>query len=68
MADVSVKRVLVVSNECFSFATSNGRTLANLLKSFGKKDLAQFYIHDILEPSVCSRYYSVSDTVRIRNA
>lgn len=61
MADVSVKRVLVVSNECFSFATSNGRTLANLLKSFDKKDLAQFYIHGIPEPSVCSRYYTVSD-------
>ena len=61
MADVSVKRVLVVSNECFSFATSNGRTLANLLKSFGKKDLAQFYIHGIPEPSVCSQYYTVSD-------
>ena len=37
-------KVLVISNECFSNESSNGRTLKNLFYGWPINKLAQFYI------------------------
>ena len=41
---VDYPRVLIVSNECLSPNTSNGRTLRNFLLGWPRERLAQFYI------------------------
>lgn len=56
-----MKRILTISNECFSEKTSNGRTISKLLSRFSSDELAQFYIHGEPDYSTCVRYYSVSD-------
>ena len=60
------KRILVISNEAFSDASSNGRTMKNLLLGFPKESLAQFYIHGTPDESVCAHYYGVSDSDALR--
>lgn len=60
-------RVLVLSNECFSDNSSNGRTLRNFFVGWPLDKLAQFYIHGAeADRSVCCRYYSVSDGAALR--
>ena len=55
-------RLLVVSNECISAATSNGRTLRNFLVGWPKEKLAQFCIRSTApDMDTCQRYYFVSD-------
>lgn len=55
-------RLLVISNNCFSKSSSNGRTLANLLEKWNKERIAQFYIESA-EPDfdICENYYRVTD-------
>ena len=55
-------RLLVISNNCFSKSSSNGRTLANLLEKWNKERIAQFYIENA-EPDfdICKNYYRVTD-------
>ena len=56
------KRVLVVSNNCFSYTDSNGRTLGMLFKEWNISKLAQFYIQDKLpDTDVCNNFYRVTD-------
>lgn len=56
------KRVLVVSNNCFSPSNSNGRTLGNLFKGWPKENLAQFCVI-AQDPAwdVCDNYYCLED-------
>lgn len=56
------KRVLILSNECLSPATSNGRTLSNFLIGYPKECLAQFSVQSI-QPDFerCERYFCVTD-------
>lgn len=55
-------RVLVISNECFSIVTSNGRTLRNFFEGWPKSNLAQFHIRNTApDYTVCNKYYYVSD-------
>lgn len=54
-------RILVISNECFSEASSNGRTIMNFLRGISPLQLAQFYIHGNPDMAFCSNYYHVSD-------
>ncbi|SDA11385.1 Glycosyltransferase involved in cell wall bisynthesis [Ruminococcus sp. YE71] len=55
-------RVLVISNNCFSESTNNGRTLGNFFKGWPHDKLAQFYIKQE-EPwkDVCEKYYCFTD-------
>ncbi len=55
-------RVLVISNECISNVSSNGRTLRNFFEGWPKEKIAQFCIHNT-EPdaTICENYYYVSD-------
>lgn len=56
------KRVLVVSNNCFSPSNSNGRTLGNLFNGWPKENLAQFCVI-AQDPAwdVCDNYYCLED-------
>lgn len=56
------KRVLVISNNCFSPSNSNGRTLGNLFYGWPKENLAQFCVI-AKDPAwdVCDNYYCLED-------
>jgi len=56
------KKVLVVSNNCFSPSNSNGRTLGNLFYGWPKENLAQFCVI-AQDPAwnVCGNYYCLED-------
>lgn len=55
-------KVLVISNDCLSNSTSNGRTLKNFFISWPKSNIAQFCIHyNHPDYNVCNNYYVVSD-------
>jgi len=54
-------RVLVISNECFSKNSSNGRTLGNFFIGWPKDKLAQFYLTGTPDFDYCSRFFQVSD-------
>lgn len=41
---IPYKRVLVISNNCFSQSNSNGRTLGNLFHGWPKENLAQMCV------------------------
>lgn len=56
-----MEKILIVSNECLSKQSSNGRTLLNLLAGYPSASLAQFYLHGSPDKSVCSNYFRVSD-------
>ena len=56
-----MKRVLVISNNCFSKTNSNGRTLGNLFYSYDKDKLAQFYISGNIDTDFCNNYFNVTD-------
>lgn len=55
-------KVLVISNECFSKSSSNGRTLGNFFRGWSQDKLAQFYISSG-EPDFdyCKNYFRVTD-------
>lgn len=54
-------RILVVSNECFSETSSNGRTIMNFMRGVNPVHLAQFYLHGNPDMTFCRNYYRVSD-------
>ncbi len=55
-------RVLILSNNCLTQNSSNGRTLRNFLLGWPKEQLAQFYIHrQVPDFDVCGNYYCVTD-------
>ena len=56
-----IPRVLVLSNECFSRTSSNGRTLGNFFANWPKEKLAQFFISGIPSSDYCENYFQVSD-------
>lgn len=62
------QRVLVISNNCFSVSSSNGRTLSDLFIGWPTANLAQFHvIPGIPNESVCSRYLCVTDTTALKS-
>lgn len=55
-------KLLIVSNDCLSSSSSNGRTLRNFLIGWPKENLAQFCLHgDSPDYEICDRYFFVSD-------
>lgn len=56
-----MKRILTISNECFSAQSSNGRTITNLLQCFSPAELAQFYLRGNPDRDFCENYYTVGD-------
>ena len=60
-------RVLIISNDCISNVTSNGRTLRNFLQGWDRDKLAQFCIHNVFPDfETCSQYFCVSDQDALR--
>lgn len=65
---VTSKRVLVLSNNCFSLSNSNGRTLGNLFCGWPKENLAQFCVI-AQDPNwdICSNYYCLEDRTVLKS-
>lgn len=62
MESKNYKRILILSNECLSARTANGRTLANFLVSYPKECLAQFSLQSVSPDfELCENYFCVSD-------
>lgn len=62
MENQSAKRILILSNECLSTRTSNGRTLSNFFIGYPKECLAQFSLQHVAPDfERCERYFCVSD-------
>ncbi len=55
-------RVLLISNEGLAESSSNGRTMAKLLKSYDAEQIAHFYLHGEQNYSICMNCFCVSDT------
>lgn len=65
--NAELPRVLVISNECFSQSTSNGRTLGNFFTGWPKERLAQFYIqNEWPDFAVCDNFFRVTDTQAVK--
>ena len=60
-------RILIISNECLSTSSSNGRTLRNFLLGWPKECIAQFFLKSA-EPDydVCENYFHITDKQAIR--
>ena len=54
-------KILVISNECFSKISSNGRTLGNFFANWPKECLCQFYLSGTPDFDYCAHFFSVSD-------
>lgn len=62
------KRLLIISNECLSDSSSNGRTIKNFLIGWPKDRVAQFFISSKFPDfDVCSNYFRMTDSQAIRN-
>ena len=56
-------RILILSNQSLSLASSNGRTIYNFLIGWPKENLAQFFTSsEIPDYSLCSNYLSITDS------
>lgn len=56
------KKVLILSNECFSEISSNGRTLGNFFIGWDTKNLAQFFIQNgTPDFKYCDNFFKVTD-------
>ena len=62
------KKILVVSNNCFSQSNSNGRTLGNLFIGWPKDDIAQFCVI-AQDPNweICDNYYCLEDKTVLKS-
>lgn len=56
-----IPKVLVISNECFSSMSSNGRTLGNFFAGWPKENLAQFFLNGKPDTHYCDNFFRVSD-------
>jgi len=61
------KRILIISNNCFSVSNSNGRTLGNLFYGWPKENLAQICVI-AQDPNwdLCDNYYCIEDKSMLR--
>ena len=56
------KKVLILSNECFSEISSNGRTLGSFFIGWDTKNLAQFFIQNgTPDFKYCDNFFKVTD-------
>lgn len=56
------KRVLVLSNNCFSKSGANGRTLEKIFCDYKKENIAQIYIKpERPDFDFCNNYYCITD-------
>ena len=57
-------KVLVVSHNCFSKVSNNGKTLESIFSSFPKNDLGQvFFTEDSnIDFDFCDNFYRITDS------
>lgn len=65
--EYNVKRILMISNACFSNSISNGRTLVNLFENVEQDKIAQFFVYGTPDSELCNNYYHVSDRDALRS-
>lgn len=58
------KKVLVISNNCFSKLTNNGKTLESIFKGINKSNISQLFFSDLEAPDFefCNNYYRITDS------
>lgn len=61
------KRILVITNACFSNEDANGRTFLNIFYNEQFEDIAQFFVYGIPNNSLCKKYYQVSDQMALKS-
>lgn len=55
-------KILIISNNCFSLSTNNGRTLGNFFSGWDRRNIAQFYIKaELPQEDICANYLCVTD-------
>lgn len=55
-------KILIISNNCFSLSTNNGRTLGNFFSGWDREKIAQFYIKaEEPQADICANYLCVTD-------
>lgn len=55
-------KILILSNECFSEMSSNGRTLGNFFIGWDKENIAQFFIqNETPDFKYCNNFFKVTD-------
>lgn len=55
-------RILVISHNCFSEVTANGRTLSSFFRLWDKDKVAQLYINDEYpESNICNTFFRITD-------
>lgn len=62
-----MKKVLVVSNGCFSLTDSNGRTLSKLFSGYDPSCLAQVFTYGTPDFDVCKNYYKMTDKSAVKS-
>lgn len=62
-----MKKVLVVSNGCFSLTDSNGRTLSKLFSGYDPSKLAQVFTYGTPDFNVCKNYYKMTDKSAVKS-
>ena len=63
---MSIKKVLIISNDACCGNSSNGRTIMNFFLDYPKEKLAQFCIHGKPDETFCERFYRNSDSDALR--
>jgi hypothetical protein len=61
--------VLVVSTNCFSDVYNNGKTLESIFSSFDKRNLAQVFFSENMNPDLnfVNNYFKISDVNVLKN-
>lgn len=55
-------KILVVSHNCFSEITANGRTLSTFFRNWDKTKVAQFFVNNEMPySSICNSFYRITD-------
>jgi len=55
-------KILIISNNCFSLSSNNGRTLGNFFSGWDREKIAQFYIKaEKPQEDICANYMCVTD-------
>lgn len=61
-------KILILSNECFSEMSSNGRTLGNFFIGWDKENIAQFFIQNgTPDFKYCNNFFKVTDKEALKS-
>ncbi|WP_147382966.1 glycosyltransferase [Parabacteroides sp. TM07-1AC] len=59
---MNIPKILIVSNQCLSKCTSNGRSLGSLLQGWPKCKIAQFCLNlEFPDLDLCDNYFCITD-------